>query len=82
MRRRPSSRKNTGAAPGEPVMVTGFLPIIRQFGVRVYPALTVADVFTGSGLHLQAVPRPGHSLRALRSRSPVLLEVLQRGRPP
>ncbi len=30
-------------------MVTGFLPIIRQFGARVHPALTAADVFTGPG---------------------------------
>ena len=63
-------------------MVTGFLPIIRQFGARVHPALTAADVFTGSSFYLQAVPRPGHSLCALRSRSSVLLEVLQCGRPP
>ncbi len=41
-----------------------------------------ADAFTGPALHLQTVVRPDHSLRTLQSRSPVLLEVLQQGRPP
>ena len=43
-------------------MVTGFLPVARQFGTPVHPAVTTADVFTGPGFPLQALRRSGHTL--------------------